>query len=187
MGLYVWGPCSLEHDYFWNDQTMGISLSSDHLCIICKVYGERWEVSFCPLLHSQLESCETPIVQVKPKVSFGPAVTPELIDKTLPPDTPVRKGSVPVGEMELQSWKFYFCHLMICYQLATLFLALRWQRVTAPRLSGPLSCHQVFTIDNCFQPFKWSSMQWSPKQMTLICLQTHNGKESFCEADAGKH
>ena len=56
---------------------------------------------FCPLLHLQLESCETPIVQVKPKVSFGPAVTPELIDKTLPPDTPVRKGSVPVGEMEV--------------------------------------------------------------------------------------
>jgi len=32
---------------------------------------------------------------MRKRVSFGPAVTPELIDKTLPPDTPVRKGSVP--------------------------------------------------------------------------------------------
>ena len=69
-------------------------------------------------------------------------------------------------------WKFCFCHLMICYQLATLFLASRWQWVTAPRLSGPLSCYQVFTIDNCFQPFKWSSMQWSPKQMTYVFRRT---------------
>ena len=76
----------------------------------------------CPLLHSQLESCETPIVQAKPKVSFGPAVTPELIDKTLPPDTPVRKGSVPVGEMEVLLLSFNdwlpTCNIISCSKVA---------------------------------------------------------------------
>ena len=40
LGALREGSCSLEPDYFRIDQTMGISLSSDHLCIICKVYGE---------------------------------------------------------------------------------------------------------------------------------------------------
>ena len=42
-------------------------------------------------------------------MSFGPAVTPELIDKTLPPDTPVRKGSVPAGESGLHAVKVHIC------------------------------------------------------------------------------
>ena len=95
-------------------------MSSDHFCMydVQSLWGNMRRV-FCPRLHSKLESCETPIVQVKPKVSFGPAVTPELIDKTLPPDTPVRKGSVPVGEMEVLLLQFNdllpTCNIISCF------------------------------------------------------------------------
>ena len=143
-----------------------------------KFMGNMGLVS-CPLLHSQLKSWETPLFKINIRWA---------LDLLLPRSWSTRPFPlIPLSERApflSVRWKFCFCHSMICYQLATLFLALRWQRVTAPRLSGPLSCHQVFTIDHCFQSFKWSSMQWSPND---LCLQTHNCKESFCEADAGKH
>ena len=34
------------------------------------------------------------------QVSFGNFISPELFDKTLPPDTPVRKGAVPISELK---------------------------------------------------------------------------------------
>ena len=42
----------------------------------------------------------SPRVAVTPgkRVSFGPYISPEYIDKTLPPSTPVRKGQAPSSE-----------------------------------------------------------------------------------------
>ena len=34
------------------------------------------------------------------QVSFGNFISPELFDKTLPPDAPVRKGAVPISELK---------------------------------------------------------------------------------------
>ena len=34
------------------------------------------------------------------QVSFGQFISPELFDKDLPPDTPIRKGAVPVSELK---------------------------------------------------------------------------------------
>ena len=34
------------------------------------------------------------------QVSFGNYISPELFDKDLPPDTPVRKGAVPLSELK---------------------------------------------------------------------------------------
>ena len=34
------------------------------------------------------------------QVSFGNFISPELFDKELPPDTPVRKGAVPLSELK---------------------------------------------------------------------------------------
>ena len=34
------------------------------------------------------------------QVSFGQYISPELFDKNLPPDTPVRKGAVPPAELK---------------------------------------------------------------------------------------
>ena len=33
-------------------------------------------------------------------MSFGQFISPELFDKDLPPDTPIRKGAVPVSELK---------------------------------------------------------------------------------------
>ena len=33
-------------------------------------------------------------------MSFGNFISPELFDKELPPDTPVRKGAVPLSELK---------------------------------------------------------------------------------------
>ena len=162
LGLYVWGPCSLEHYYFRINRTIRISLSSDHLCMICKGYGETWDVSFVLCCTFNLNHVKHPLFKLNQRWA---------LDLPLPRSWSTRPFPlIPLSERApflSVRWKFCFCNLMICYQLATLFLASRWQRVTAPRLSGPLSCHQVFTIDKCFQPFKWSSTQISPKQMTF--------------------
>ena len=46
---------------------------------------------------AELENEATPN---RKRVSFGHYISPELFDKDLPPDTPVRKGSVPVSELK---------------------------------------------------------------------------------------
>ena len=45
-----------------------------------------------------MEAEDTP--NNRKRVSFGQYISPELFDKDLPPDTPVRKGSVPVSELK---------------------------------------------------------------------------------------
>jgi len=47
---------------------------------------------------AELEAEGTP--NNRKRVSFGNYISPELFDKDLPPDTPVRKGSVPVSELK---------------------------------------------------------------------------------------
>ena len=48
----------------------------------------------------EAESGETPGAKRK-RVSFGPYVSPEYFDKTLPPSTPVRKGAEPPRDAPL--------------------------------------------------------------------------------------
>merc|ERR1712098_893502 len=47
---------------------------------------------------AELEAEGTP--NNRKRVSFGHYISPELFDKNLPPDTPVRKGAVPVSELK---------------------------------------------------------------------------------------
>ena len=47
---------------------------------------------------AELEADGTP--NKRKRVSFGQYISPELFDKDLPPDTPVRKGAVPISELK---------------------------------------------------------------------------------------
>ena len=47
---------------------------------------------------AELEAEATP--SKRKRVSFGQYISPELFDKDLPPDTPVRKGAVPPSELK---------------------------------------------------------------------------------------
>ena len=47
---------------------------------------------------AELEAEGTP--SKRKRVSFGQYISPELFDKDLPPDTPVRKGAVPPSELK---------------------------------------------------------------------------------------
>ena len=48
----------------------------------------------------KLEILNKLLFYVNIQVSFGNFISPELFDKTLPPDTPVRKGAVPISELK---------------------------------------------------------------------------------------
>ena len=46
---------------------------------------------------AEFEAEDATVAKQSKRVSFGGAVSPELFDKDLPPDTPVRKGAIPSG------------------------------------------------------------------------------------------
>ena len=57
-----------------------------------------------PVTELDLEAEDATVAKQSKRVSFGAAVSPELFDKDLPPDTPVRKGAIPSGIDKV--WRF---------------------------------------------------------------------------------